>query len=129
MLWLAQGRAESAVASIDRLLSETRDPVHRSQLLPTAVEVLLAAHRHEQAAMLATGLESTAASFDCPSVQARADYAAALVALESGDPATATRLSRRAPGSASSWAGGTRARGAAYCLVGHYVPSATTRPR
>ena len=31
--------------SIQRLLGEVRDPVHRSQLLPTAVEVLMATHR------------------------------------------------------------------------------------
>ena len=43
LLWLAQGRVGAAVAAIKRLLAEPRDAVHRSQLLPGAVEILLAA--------------------------------------------------------------------------------------
>ena len=50
LLWLAQGRTEAAVAAIRRLLGEKRDPVHRSQLLPAAVEVLLATGQHDEAA-------------------------------------------------------------------------------
>jgi tetratricopeptide (TPR) repeat protein len=34
LLWLAEGRTEAAAAAIQRLLGETRDQVHRSQLLP-----------------------------------------------------------------------------------------------
>ena len=62
------------------------------------MEVLLVAHQHDEAAALAAELESIAGSFGCPSVQARADHAAALVALESGDPAAAMPLLRRARG-------------------------------
>src|SRR5512146_1306855 len=87
LLWLAQGRADAACAAIGRLLGETADPVHRSQLLPAAVEILLAAGRHDEAAGIAAELGSIAASFSCTPVQARADYATALAALESGDPA------------------------------------------
>ena len=43
LLWLAQGRTAAAVAAMQRLLGETGDPVHRSRLLPAAVEVLLGA--------------------------------------------------------------------------------------
>jgi ATP/maltotriose-dependent transcriptional regulator MalT len=96
LLWLAQGRTEVAAAAIRRLLGETGDPVHRSRLLPAAVEVLLAAGQHDQGAATAAELESIAGSFGCPSLQARADYAAALVALESGDPAAAMPLLRQA---------------------------------
>jgi DNA-binding NarL/FixJ family response regulator len=96
LLWLAQGRTAAAVAAVQRLLSENGDPVHRAQLLPTAVEVLLAAGRHDEAAALAAEITSIAGSFGCPSVQARADYAAALVAVEAGDPAAAMPLLRRA---------------------------------
>jgi DNA-binding CsgD family transcriptional regulator len=96
LLWLARGRTEAARAAIRRLLAEADDPVHRSQLLPAAVEVLLAAGRQDEATALAAELESIAASFGCPSVQARAGHAAALVAFESGDPAAAMPLLRQA---------------------------------
>ena len=92
LLWLAQGRAEA----IGRLLGETGDPVHRSQLLLPAVEVLLAIDHRDEAAPVAAELQSIASSFGCPPVQARADYAAALAALKSGDPAAAMPLLRRA---------------------------------
>ena len=96
LLWLAQGRAEAAAAAIGRLLGETGDPVHRSQLLPPAVEVLLAIGHRDEAATAAAELGSIAGSFGCPPVQARADDAAALAALESGDPVAAMPLLRRA---------------------------------
>ena len=95
LLWLAQGRTGPAAAAIRRLLGEAADPVHRSQLLPAAVEVLLATHQRDEATAIAAELESIAGSFGCPSVQARADHATALVALESGDPAAAMPLLRR----------------------------------
>ena len=43
LLWLAQGRTHAATAAVRRLLAEATDPVHRSRVLPTAVEVLVAA--------------------------------------------------------------------------------------
>jgi tetratricopeptide (TPR) repeat protein len=96
LLWLAEGRAEAAAAAIQRLLGETHNPVHRSQLLPSAVQVLMATRRQDQAADSCAELGAIAGSFGCPSIQARADYAAALVALEFGDPAAATPPLRRA---------------------------------
>jgi ATP/maltotriose-dependent transcriptional regulator MalT len=96
LLWLAQGRTDAAAAAIRRLLGEAADPVHRSQLLPAAVEVLLATGQHDQATAIAAELESIAGSFGCPSVEARAGHAAALAALESGDPAAAMPLLRQA---------------------------------
>ena len=100
LLWLADGRTEAAVAAVRRLLGEADDQVRRAQLLPAAVEVFAATNRHDQAAALAAELQSIAASFGCPSVHARADYAAALVALESADAAAAMPLVRRA---CASW--------------------------
>ena len=79
-----------------RLLGEKRDQVHRAQLLPAGVEVLLSTRQLDEAAALAAELESIADSFGCPSMQARADLTAALVAFESGDPAAALPLLRRA---------------------------------
>jgi ATP/maltotriose-dependent transcriptional regulator MalT len=96
LLWLAQGRTEAAAAAIRRLLAEAGDSVHRSQLLPAAVEVLLATDRPDQASATAAELQSIAGSFGCDSVQAQANQAAALVALGSGDPAAALPLLRQA---------------------------------
>jgi ATP/maltotriose-dependent transcriptional regulator MalT len=96
LLWLAQGRSQAAAAAIRRLLGEAGDPVHRSQLLPTAVEVLLATDQRHEASAIAAELASIAGSFGCPTVQAHAYHAAALVALESSDPAAAMPLLRQA---------------------------------
>jgi ATP/maltotriose-dependent transcriptional regulator MalT len=96
LLWLAEGRTEAAVAAVRRLLGEAGDQVRRAQLLPARVEVLAAAGQHDQAAACTAELESIAGSFGCPSVHARADYAAALVAVESGDAAAVMPLVRRA---------------------------------
>jgi ATP/maltotriose-dependent transcriptional regulator MalT len=96
LLWLAQGRTEAAAAAVRRLLGEAGDQVHRSRLLPAAVEVLLAAGQHDEAIAAAAELESIAGSFGCPSVLARADHAAALVALECGEPAAAMPRLRQA---------------------------------
>ena len=98
LLWLAQGRTAAAVAAVRRLLSETGGAVHRSRLLPAAVEVLLLGDLADEAAGLAAELASVAASFGCPSVQARADHAGAQMALAKGDPAASLPLLRRERG-------------------------------
>jgi DNA-binding CsgD family transcriptional regulator len=98
LLWLAQGRTAAAVAAVRRLLREVGDPVHRSRLLPAAVEVLLGDRDADSAAGLAAELQEIAASFGCPSVQARADHASAEVAVATGDPAAALPLLRRERG-------------------------------
>jgi DNA-binding CsgD family transcriptional regulator len=95
LLWLAQGRTVAAVAAVRRLLGETGNVVHRSRLLPAAVEILLIDGQTDDAADLAIELETIAVSFGCPPVQARADHARAAVALASGDPAAAIPLLRR----------------------------------
>ena len=98
LLWLAQGRVAAAVAAVRRLLGETIGPVHRSRLLPAAVEILLVGNHADDAARFSTELQSIAGSFGCPSVQARADHAAAQVALAAGDPVAALPLLRRERG-------------------------------
>jgi DNA-binding CsgD family transcriptional regulator len=96
LLWLDQGRGAAALAALHRLLGEVQGPVHRSRLLPAAVEVLLAADCRDEAADLAAELQTVAASFGCPSVQARADQAAAQVALAGDDQGAALPALRRA---------------------------------
>ncbi len=67
-------------------------------MLPAAVDTLLASGEAEAAGELAIELGSFGASFGCPSIQARADHAAAAVAIASGDPLAALPMLRRERG-------------------------------
>jgi DNA-binding CsgD family transcriptional regulator len=95
LLWLARGRTPAAVAAVRRMLTEVPDPVHRSRLLPAAVQILLAAGHDDEAARLADELRAIAAPFGCAPVLARGDHARAGVALANNDPAAALPLLRR----------------------------------
>lgn len=98
LLWLARGRTPAAVAAIRRLLTETGDPVHRSRLLPAAVEIFVAADQTEEAEEAADELTKIADAFGCSGLRAMAAYCAYQVALAAGDPSRAlpqARLSAR----------------------------------
>jgi ATP/maltotriose-dependent transcriptional regulator MalT len=84
-LWLARGRQTAALGAIRRLLAEPRDPVHRSQLLPAGVQILLACGEVDQAAGLAEELAGIAESFESAALRAMAGYATASVRLARGD--------------------------------------------
>ena len=71
LLWLDRGRSGAALGAVNRLLAEPLDPVHRSQLLPGAVEVLLAAGEPERAEALADELVGLAERFGSPGVCGR----------------------------------------------------------
>jgi DNA-binding CsgD family transcriptional regulator len=96
LLWLARGRVAAAVAAIKRLLAEPRDPVHRSQLLPGAVEILLAAGETDLAVDTSAELSKIASDFGCMALRAMASRAAGHVALTRGDHAGAIPQLRRA---------------------------------
>jgi DNA-binding CsgD family transcriptional regulator len=96
LLWLARGRVAAAVGAIKRLLAEPRDPVHRSQLLPAAVEILLAAGETDLATDTSAELSEIAAGFDCAALRAMANRAAGHVALTRTDHAGAIPALRRA---------------------------------
>jgi DNA-binding NarL/FixJ family response regulator len=81
LLWSAEGRVEPAASAVRRALGEAGDPVHRSQLLPGSVEVLLAAGADDEAAALAEELAGIAESFGCAALRAAAEAASARVAL------------------------------------------------
>lgn len=85
VLWLARGRQESALGAIRRLLAEPRDPVHRCQLLPASVQILLACGEIDQAANLADELTGIAASFESAAQRAMAGYAVGSIRLARGD--------------------------------------------
>jgi len=96
LLWLARGRTAAAMGAVRRLLAEPRDPVHRSQLLPGSVEVLLAAGDVEQASAVAGELVGIAEAFGCPALQAMAHFARGSTLLAGGDPAAAVPELRKA---------------------------------
>lgn len=96
LLWLARGRTAAAVAAVHRLLGESRDPVHRSQLLPVAIEILLAGGQADVARAASDELDSIAASFRCASLGAAAAYARGTMALAESDPAGALPPLRQA---------------------------------
>jgi DNA-binding CsgD family transcriptional regulator len=102
LLRLAQGRVEEAAGTVRRLLAEPRDDVHRSQLLPAAVEVLLAAGAVDDAATVAGELDTLADRFGCPGLVGWAGHAGAAVAIAADDPASALPRLRRSQG---VWAG------------------------
>lgn len=84
MLWLAQDRVGPATAAVTRLLDERHDPVGRSQALPAAVEILVAAGDHERAAAAGQELCQIAEEFGCSALQAAGWYAIAQVELAAG---------------------------------------------
>ncbi|MFI7483669.1 LuxR C-terminal-related transcriptional regulator [Kocuria sp. M1R5S2] len=96
LLWLARGRPADALAAIRRLLAEPRDPVHRSHLLPAAVEILLAAGEAAEASAVSEELSAVAESFGCPGLKAMAHHAAGGVLLATGRPADALSALRSA---------------------------------
>jgi ATP/maltotriose-dependent transcriptional regulator MalT len=85
LTWLARGRTTAAISAIHRLLAEAWGPVHRSWMLPAAVEILVAAQRLDEARGHADELSQIAAAFGNAALRAMAAYAAAAVELASGE--------------------------------------------
>jgi DNA-binding CsgD family transcriptional regulator len=96
LLWLAKGRTSAAVGAVRRLLAEPRDPVHRSQMLPGAVEILLAGGELDEAEQLAGELAGFATDAGCAALRAMADYATASVLVARGEGAPALPRLRQA---------------------------------
>jgi len=102
LLWLARGRTSTAVGAIQRLLAETHDPVHRTKLLPAAVEIELIAGDVAGARAAADELTGIASSFGCAALQACGAYAAGSVNLHTGEHTAALAELRRA---SNLWSG------------------------
>ncbi len=96
LLWLAQGKRDAASAAIRRLLVERQDPVRRSQVLPAAVEVLLAAGEVDEARERADELTGLAEEFGGRGLLAAGHQARAQVHLERGEAEPALAAARRA---------------------------------
>jgi DNA-binding NarL/FixJ family response regulator len=101
LLWLAQDRPDDAAAAVGRLLAERQGPVHRAQVLPAAVQVLVAAGDAEAAVPLAEELLEIGNRFGCTALRAAGHHAVALAALSSHEADEAVDSSRR---SLEQWA-------------------------
>jgi DNA-binding CsgD family transcriptional regulator len=88
-LRLEQHRGQTALASLHRALVVTHDPLQRAQLLPAAVEVLLAADQPAGAAAYVRELSELALRWPAPGLQAAALHASGAVALAGHDAARA----------------------------------------
>ena len=85
LAWLARGRTTAALSAVRRLLAEAHDPVHRSRMLPAAVEVLVSARLLDEARQNSDELTSIASAFGNSALRAMAAYAAATVHLASNE--------------------------------------------
>ena len=91
LLSIARGRTDAACAAIRRVLGEPRDPIHRSQLLPGAIDVLLAGNDLAAARPLVAELEAIGDAFDSSSLRAMAGHAVGSMALAEDRPDEALR--------------------------------------
>jgi DNA-binding CsgD family transcriptional regulator len=96
LLALALGRTDAAFAAVHRLLGEPRDPIHRAQLLPGAIDVILAANDVTGARPLVAELEAIGDAFDSRSIKAMGGYAAGALALAEDRPEDALNALRPA---------------------------------
>ena len=85
LLWLGQGRTDSALAAITRALDESREPARRAKLLPAFVEVTLATGGVEAARRGADELATIAGGFGTAALAAEADLARGALLLAEGD--------------------------------------------
>ena len=96
LLALARGRTDDACAAVRRVLREPRDVIHRSQLLPGAIEVLLAGNDLAAVRPLVAELDAVADAFDSSSLKAMAGYAVGALALAEDRPEDALEALRAA---------------------------------
>ena len=96
LLWAAKGRTAAAARVIRRLLTDGRDPVSHSQLLPAAAEILLSAGDVEAAREVVDELERTALAYGCTALSARAAFARGAVEMADPEPGEALAALRRA---------------------------------
>ena len=96
LLRLAQGRTDSAVAAIRRVLDEAKAPRVRAPALAAGVEIFLAAGDISAAREAAAELMDIARSIDAPLLHALATHASGAVLLEEGQARIALAALREA---------------------------------
>jgi DNA-binding NarL/FixJ family response regulator len=94
LLSLARGRTDAACTAVRRVLGEPRHPIHRSQLLPGAIDVLLAGNDLTAATPLVAELEAVGEAFESSSLKAMAGYAVGALALAEDRPDDALKALR-----------------------------------
>jgi DNA-binding CsgD family transcriptional regulator len=92
---LAQGQSEAAVSGVRRALAETKDPLPRARLLPSAVHIFLRADELEDARAACAELEDIAARYQTEVLGALAAHARGVVHLHEGDAQAALGPLRR----------------------------------
>jgi DNA-binding NarL/FixJ family response regulator len=96
LMRLAQGRTDTAAASIRRVLDEAVGPVFRARVLGAYAEIVLAVGDVAAARAAAEELTEAAAELGSPFLQARASHATAATLLAEGRATDALRASRQA---------------------------------
>jgi DNA-binding CsgD family transcriptional regulator/tetratricopeptide (TPR) repeat protein len=95
LLWLAQDRLDAARAAARRLLGEPQDQVRRSQLLPAAIDILLATGGDPaEIRPMVEELTGIAGGFGCAALKARAAFAAGSLDLHEVDAMSALQSLR-----------------------------------
>jgi len=94
LIRLAEGKAQAAHASLQRLLAEGPSRTTRARILPAAVEVAIAAGDVPAARAAADELMDIAKAFGTPAMEATAHVARASVLLAEGDAEAACRDAR-----------------------------------
>lgn len=92
---LDEGRLPAAATAAGRLLAEPHDQVHRAQILPGAIDVLLAAGEPDAAEPLVAELRDAADAIGTPALDAMATRSAGALELARGRPDPAIPLLRR----------------------------------
>ena len=100
LLRLAQGDTDAALASIRRVVEESRDPSSRSRVLGPYAEILLAADDAATARTAATELHEIATSVDAPFLRAIASHMEGAILLAEGDADAAMTALR---GAVDTW--------------------------
>ena len=93
-LRLAQGRADTALSTIRRVLGEATDPLRRAALLPAQVEIALAVGDVEEARAACRELEEIAGRYESAMLGAIVGYARGAVHLAEGEAPAALGVLR-----------------------------------
>lgn len=96
LLRLAQGKKQSAVSALRRVVESTPDDLQRSRFLPAYIDSLLADGENELAHRACEDLESIAAQAKMAVLGAMADHARGTVLVANGDEKAAVIHLRRA---------------------------------
>ena len=91
MLHFAEGKPDSAIASVRRALSQERDRLSRTRLLSAQVTIAAALNDRETAEIAARELRETANVYETPALKAQALMADGIVSTMAGDSHAAVR--------------------------------------